>query len=126
MQAFYLGSQWRQIYENLAKSKGGAGNCLGATLFEWTDEWWKYNSYDPQGWSVHNTEAGWSNPSYYLDIQAAKNMNMNEEWFGIVALSPELENSVNKRTPKKAYYVIKEFWKNPTLNKDKKKKVKSK
>ncbi len=120
MQAFYLESQWRQIYENLAISKPGAGNCLGGTMFEWTDEWWKYNPDNPQGWSVHNTEAGWSNPSYYLDIQAPKNMNMNEEWFGIVALSPGLENaapsggeSINKRTPKKSYYVIKEFWQNP-------------
>ena len=40
-------------------------------------------------------------------------MNMNEEWFGIVALSPELENGIHKRIPKKAYYVIREFWKNP-------------
>ena len=45
---------------------------------------------------------------------------MNEEWFGIVAQSEELDNGINKRLPKKAYYVIKEFWKNPDLNAKKK------
>jgi hypothetical protein len=40
---------------------------------------------------------------------------MNEEWFGIVALSEELENGLNKRIPRKAYYVIREFWKTPNI-----------
>jgi hypothetical protein len=40
---------------------------------------------------------------------------MNEEWFGIVALSPQLLDGINKRIPKKAYYVIKEFWKGPVV-----------
>ena len=62
---------------------------------------------------MHDTESNWSNGSYYFDINAEGNKNMNEEWFGIVAISPELENGINKRTPRKAYYVIKEFWKDP-------------
>jgi len=41
---------------------------------------------------------------------------MNEEWFGIVALSEEQELGLNKRLPRKAYYVLREFWKHPTLN----------
>lgn len=53
-------------------------------------------------------------------------MNMNEEWFGIVALSTGLENGINKRIPRKAYYVLREFWKNPILTKNNKKKVQSK
>ncbi|OGX17816.1 MAG: hypothetical protein A3K83_01170 [Omnitrophica WOR_2 bacterium RBG_13_44_8b] len=122
MQAFFLESQWRQIYENLATNKEGAGNCLGGTMFEWTDEWWKHNENDPDSWKVHDTGANWSNGSYYFDIKAEGNKNMNEEWFGIVALSEELENGINKRVPKKAYYVIRDFWKNPNL--DNKKKVK--
>ena len=116
MQAFFLESQWRQIYENLANNKDGAGNCIGGTMFEWTDEWWKHNEYDPQGWAVHDTESNWSNGSYYFDIKAPKNMNMNEEWFGIAALSPnEKEGELNKRIPRKAYYVVREFWKHPTI-----------
>jgi beta-galactosidase/beta-glucuronidase len=115
MQAFFLESQWRQVYQNLAGNKEGTGNCLGGTVFEWTDEWWKSNECDQASWSVHDTHAGWSNGSYYFDIQAEGNKNMNEEWFGIVALSPELVNGVNKRIPRKAYYVIREFWKHPNL-----------
>ena len=38
---------------------------------------------------------------------------MNEEWFGVVALSKEKENNLNKRIPRKGYYVLREFWKNP-------------
>jgi len=115
MQAFFLEAQWRQIYENMAGNKKGAGNCLGGTSFEWTDEWWKHNEYDPEGWKQHDTESNWSNSSYYLDNKN-DTKNMNEEWFGIVALSEELENGINKRIPRKAYYVLREFWKNPTLS----------
>jgi hypothetical protein len=116
MQAFFLESQWRQIYENLAGKKDGAGNCLGGAIFEWTDEWWKHNQDDPDSWNVHDTESNWSNGSYYFDIKAEGNKNMNEEWFGLMALSQDLDQGINKRIPRKAYYVIREFWKNPNLN----------
>jgi hypothetical protein len=115
MQALFLESQWRQVYDNLASSKEGEGNCIGGTMFEWTDEWWKHNPIDAESLKVHDTESNWSNGSYYFDIQAAKNMNMNEEWFGIVALSgTEKEAGLDKRIPRKAYYMIREFWKDPT------------
>jgi endo-1,4-beta-mannosidase len=115
MQAFFLESQWRQIYENLASNKKGVGNCIGGTMFEWTDEWWKHEESNPESWKAHDTASTWSNGSYYFDIKADGNNNMNEEWFGIVALSQDLENGLNKRVPRKAYYAIKEFWKNPVL-----------
>ncbi len=121
MQAFFLQSQWEQIYENLANKKTGAGNCIGGTVFEWLDEWWKHTPDSPDTWKIQDIESGWSNGSYYFDIRAEKNMNMNEEWFGIVALGQELENGINKRIPRKAYYVIREFWKNPQVKKAHKK-----
>jgi len=51
--------------------------------------------------------------SYYYDIKAEGNKNMNEEWFGIVALSSDPDGGLDIRSPRKAYYVIREFWKNP-------------
>lgn len=122
MQAFFLEAQWRQIHENTSGIKTGAGNSLGGMMFEWTDEWWKHNESDPESWKVHDSGSNWSNGSYYFDIQAKDNKNMNEEWFGIVGLSEELEDGVNKRIPRKSYYLIREFWKNPVLAQKRKKK----
>lgn len=114
-QAFFLESQWRIIYENLANNAKGAGNCLGGTLFEWTDEWWKHDEADPESWGIQDIDSNWSNGSYYFDIKAEGNKNMNEEWFGIVSLSPnEMEQGLHKRIPRKAYYLIREFWNDPT------------
>lgn len=116
IQAKFLESQWMNIYQNLAGSPKGEGNCLGGTMFEWTDEWWKNKEYDPKSWSVHDTGSNWSNGAYYFDIKVNGNKNMNEEWFGLVALSEELEKDLNKRTPRKSYYLLREFWKNPYYN----------
>lgn len=111
-QVFFLEAQWRQIFDNVANAPGGAGNCLGGVIFEWTDEWWKHNQADPQSWYVHDETANWYNGSYYFDGKAQ--MNMNEEWFGIVGISSTVkEAGVDKRTPKKAFYVLRELWKNP-------------
>ncbi len=111
MQAFFLKSQWSEILANVAGRDGGAGNCLGGVMFEWTDEWWKHNEWDAAAASRHDTESNWSNSSYYMDIKAERNMNMNEEWFGIVRLSQETESGADKRAPRKAYYEIRELWK---------------
>lgn len=126
MQAFFLESQWRQIYENIAGAKKGAGNCLGGTIFEWNDEWWKHDENSPATWAIHDTESNWTNGSYYYDIKVAGGKNMNEEWFGIVALSEEMAGGINKRIPRKAYYVIREFWKNPGAALSRKKQGKAK
>jgi hypothetical protein len=88
----------------------GEGNSLGGCIFEWNDEWWKHNQDDPKAWEIQNTEAGWSNGSYYFDIDAKDNLNMNEEWWGIVSLSPEKEFGINKRLPKKSYFELKKIW----------------
>lgn len=113
VQAKFLESQWIHIYQNLANNKKGEGNCLGGAVFEWNDEWWKNKEYDAQSWSVHDTGSNWSNGAYYFDIKVEGNKNMNEEWFGLVVLSEELEDGLNRRVPRKSYYVIREFWKNP-------------
>ena len=114
MQAYFLESQWVEIYKNLANNPEGAGNCLGGTMFEWNDEWWKHNESASDGWATHDVESYWSNAAYYFDIRAERNMNMNEEWFGLVKLGV-IANSdkLDKRIPRKAYYVLREFWKKP-------------
>lgn len=114
MQAFFLESQWRQIFSNVDGSPESPGNCIGGVMFEWNDEWWKHNEYDPGKWSAHDTESNWSKGEYYFDIEAPGGMNMNEEWFGIVALSPESEEGINKRLPRKSYYVLRELFKDPS------------
>ncbi len=117
MQAFFLESQWAEIYQNLAGNSSGEGNCLGGVMFEWSDEWWKHNDYDSSGWAVHDTESNWSNGSYYLDIKAERNMNMNEEWFGIVGVKPSADG-LDERIPRRSYYAIRKFWQSPHDGKD--------
>ena len=110
IQAEYIKLQWEDILKNTTL-QNKKGNCIGGALFEWSDEWWKHNEGYTPGWLIHNKQAGWSCGSYYFDIKAKNNLNMNEEWFGIVGLSEEKnENGLNKRIPKKAYYTIKEIF----------------
>jgi len=106
-QAKFLKSQWLDLSKNFAGGTG-LGNCLGGAIFEWTDEWWKTSDCDRNSWLVHDTLAGWGMGAYDFDAKTGK--NMNEEWFGIVALSPELENGINKRNPRKAFYVLRQLW----------------
>ncbi|MCF7877229.1 MAG: hypothetical protein K9M14_02760, partial [Candidatus Omnitrophica bacterium] len=110
IQSDFILDQWKRIYNNSTISGNQTGNVLGGFLFEWTDEWWKFNEGHPEGWSEHNPQAGWSNGSYYYDIRAKHNLNMNEEWFGIVSLQKRQENGLNKRMPKKAYFDLKEYF----------------
>ncbi len=110
-QAMFIKSQWKQIFKNIYPY--GEKNCLGGALFEWTDEWWKHNPCSMPTWRIQDKGAGWSNGAYYFDIKAPQNLNMNEEWFGIVGLSEERENGVNKRIPKRIYYELGLFFKDP-------------
>jgi beta-galactosidase/beta-glucuronidase len=109
VQGEFLLSQWKEVYDNSTFSKDD-GNCLGGVVFEWTDEWWKHKEGYIPNWSVHDTEGGWSQGSYFFDIRVKDNLNMNEEWFGIVSLSSEEENGINKRIPKKSFYILKDFF----------------
>ncbi|MBU1087618.1 MAG: hypothetical protein KKD05_08925 [Candidatus Omnitrophica bacterium] len=107
-QSKFLKSQWLDIENNLAGGPG-MGNCLGGVIFEWSDEWWKSSESDRDSWLVHDNDAAWGMGSYDFDAKAGK--NMNEEWFGLVSLEPELDaNGLNKRSPRKAYYVLRKLW----------------
>ena len=106
-QSFFLKTLWGEVEYNTYEGKG-EGNSLGGCIFEWNDEWWKYQHDNASTWATHDTQAGWTNGSYYFDTEG--NPNMNEEWFGIVSIESDKENGVNKRVPKKAYYDLKEAW----------------
>ncbi|MBI3316287.1 MAG: hypothetical protein HYZ87_04865, partial [Candidatus Omnitrophica bacterium] len=109
-QADFLKFQWRDIERN-AHSKKGVGNCLGGTLFEWNDEWWKGNENLPYTWSVQDTAAHWYNNSYHYDADVKERLNMNEEWWGVVGLNPKKTFHGNQeRVPKKSYEVLKSLW----------------
>lgn len=109
VQSEFLLSQWKDLYSNTAFSGMGKGNALGGVVFEWSDEWWKYNESYEKDWPVHNKEADWSHGAYFYDIKAKDSLNMNEEWFGIVSLSEEIADGLNKRLPKKSYYALAKY-----------------
>jgi len=90
MQADYIRSQWREIERNLAPG----GVCLGGTVFEWSDEWWKAGLP-----SSHEATSQWQNPNY-------DDPNMNEEWWGITAVSA----GTYMKEPRMAYYTLADLW----------------
>ncbi|WP_304243578.1 glycoside hydrolase family 2 TIM barrel-domain containing protein [Gracilinema caldarium] len=106
-QMVYYKSQWKEIYEQ-AYGKGRYGNIIGSFVFEWIDEWWKH--YQTKDLSVHNTTGTWANAGYDRDFKPGIN-NMDEEWFGVCALSPITQDGVNMRIPRAAYYLMQDIWK---------------
>ena len=109
-QANFIKLQWQEIEKNASTQKG-VGNSLGGTVFEWSDEWWKGNENLPNTWTIQDTAAHWNNASYYYDSDVPGGMNMNEEWWGIVALDPEnKDNGMDARVPKKSYQVLQSLW----------------
>jgi hypothetical protein len=105
-QARYLKSQWEEIYEH-SYGKGRAGNAIGGFTFQWADGWWKYGQ--DHNLDEHDTTASWSNAGYPHDYVPGRN-NMNEEWFGIAALSPPDLTGYAKTTPRTAYYVLRKAY----------------
>lgn len=115
-QAEFISSQWKDIARNADPAKG-VGNCVGGTLFEWNDEWWKNNPNVPHTWFVHDSAANWGNASYYFDWEVAGHQNMNEEWWGAVSLSPrKSRKGTDTREPKQSYDVLREHWTGKTAS----------
>lgn len=81
-QASYLDSLWLDMAANLS---GGSdsGVCVGGTVFEWNDEWWKTTTGSPASHDPGGYQTTW-NPIAHPDGFA------NEEWFGIVSVDREL------------------------------------
>ncbi len=94
-QAAYLKSAWQDVIDNSA-FHWGAGNAVGAVVFEWLDEWWK--AYEPK---THDTHALWAGP--FPDGY------MHEEWLG-VAGQGDGSQSPFLRHLRKSYYMYRKEW----------------
>lgn len=103
-QAYYMVSNWQEIYENAA-GLGKTGNSIGGFTFQFSDGWWKYGQ--TTNLDVHDNNASWANGGYMHDYVEGEN-NMNEEWFGVCAKGPTNERGLYQLYPRAAYYALKE------------------
>lgn len=105
-QASFLRGMWQEMY-NESYGNGGYANSIGGFIFEWRDEWWKYKQ--TENLDVQDRNASWANGGYTFDHVEGQN-NMNEEWFGIMALGHMDSDGVFVAEPRMAYDVMTEVW----------------
>jgi len=104
-QAYYMLSNWKEIYENAA-GLGKAENAIGGFTFQFSDGWWKHDFDYRKNTAIHDTTASWANEGYSYDFIPGKN-NMNEEWFGVCAKAPTKDSGRYELHPRAAYYALK-------------------
>ncbi|MGB9772584.1 MAG: carboxypeptidase regulatory-like domain-containing protein [Bacteroidota bacterium] len=91
VQAAFDSTNWLQI-------RAAADVCVGATVFEFTDEWWKAG--DPWNHDFGGYPTG-SHPDGYS----------NEEWWGTVAVTPDKNgDGLDEWRPRKVYYTLGRLW----------------
>jgi len=103
MQAYYMVSNWKDIYQNAA-GLGKSENAIGGFTFQFSDGWWKFGQ--TKNLEVHDNNASWSNGGYQLDYAPGEN-NMNEEWFGVCAKGPTNSRGLYTLYPRASYYALK-------------------
>lgn len=113
-QAYYMVSNWKEIYENAA-GMGESGISVGGFTFQFSDGWWKFGQ--TKNLDVHDNNASWANGGYLRDYKEGEN-NMNEEWFGICAKGPTNDRGLYSLYPRAAYYALKEVHKLDPYAKD--------
>jgi hypothetical protein len=97
-QSAFFTNNWPTIGANLS-ALNAANKVLGACVFEWNDEWWKW----PTGNSATHDGTGAGGGGNVLPDNF-----MNEEWFG---LSTALAwGSSGPRTYRTAYTTLKNYW----------------
>ncbi|MFY9242401.1 MAG: glycoside hydrolase family 2 TIM barrel-domain containing protein [Polaribacter sp.] len=107
MQAIYMLSNWKEIYEN-AYGLGKAENSLGGFTFQSSDGWFKSGFDERKNADVHDTKANWPSNGYSRDQAKPGDKNMNEEWFGIAAKGPTDVRGLYTLYPRASYYALKE------------------
>ena len=104
-QARMIHKNWVDLYRNTALN-GGAGNCIGAMVFQLSDEWWKKGQQ--VNLTVHDTEGSWHHKWYKFDAAAEK--NMNEEWFGVCSIREEAIDGAHLIQPRMAAFALRDLW----------------
>ena len=105
MQAHYMVSNWKEIYEN-AYGLGKAQNSLGGFTFQSSDGWFKSGFDERKNADVHDTKANWPSNGYSRDQAKPGDKNMNEEWFGIAAKGPTDVRGLYTLYPRASYYAL--------------------
>jgi hypothetical protein len=105
-QAYYMVSNWKEIYENAA-GLAKEDNSIGGFTFQFSDGWWKFGFDDRKNADKHDNNASWANGGYGIDLAPGEN-NMNEEWFGICAKGATDPRGLYELYPRAAYYALKE------------------
>jgi hypothetical protein len=108
-QSDFIISQWKDIEKNSYLPRNDRGMSLGGCIFEWTDEWWKFENGNTDR---HDTKGSWVNPSWSDFMQ--NKPNVQEEWFGIMKVE-KTDTPVDKRVPREVYFGMKNIWK-PAVN----------
>ncbi|MBU1078778.1 MAG: hypothetical protein KKH98_15885 [Spirochaetes bacterium] len=106
-QAKFIESMWKDIFKNTFY-QNPHGICLGGMVFEWTDEWWKYDYGHP---NEHDVTGTWPNAAW-LDFTADEPNNVQEEWFGIFKVVRSKTNKIDTRKPRLIYDRLKKMWNN--------------
>lgn len=95
----FVAGLWDDLAEELS-AKNENGVCLGGTVFEWSDEWWKVKEKDGGTPDVQDKGGFPTTWNQYSQPDSFA----NEEYFGIVTI---------ERKPKALYYSLQErFGKN--------------
>ncbi len=93
-QAEFDSTNWNQM-------RTASDVCVGGTVFEFTDEWWK----DDKGNRTTHEYGGYftgAHPDGYA----------NEEWWGIIAVTPDTDgDGLDEWRARKAYYMFQRNWK---------------
>lgn len=94
VQAYFDSTNWMQI-------RAAGDVCVGATVFEFTDEWWK-----DSGGSITTHDYGGYPTTAHPDQYS------NEEWWGIIAVTPDADgDGLDEWRARKAYEMFQRNWK---------------
>ena len=79
--------------------------CVGGAVFQWADDWSKNFNQNGFANSSHDTSGDWTDEAYY-DFVDNNTKNMNEEWWGIVSITPGTDD----KTLRTAYTTLQSLW----------------